>query len=57
LRIHYVTQTGTRPPRFTFFANHTHIIDDGFKRYLENRLRAAFPLEGTPILLRFKKKD
>jgi GTP-binding protein len=57
LRIHYVTQTGTRPPRFTFFANHTHIIDETFKRYLENRLRAAFPLEGTPILLRFKKKD
>jgi GTP-binding protein len=57
LRIHYVTQTGTRPPRFTFFANHTHIIDDNFRRYLENRLRGAFPLEGTPILLRFKKKD
>jgi GTP-binding protein len=57
LRIHYVTQTGTRPPRFTFFANHPHIINDGYRRYLENRLRTAFPLEGTPILLRFKKKE
>ena len=57
LRIHYVTQTGTRPPQFTFFANHPHIIDDTFKRYLENRLREAFDLAGTPVLLKFKKKD
>jgi GTP-binding protein len=57
LRIHYVTQTGTCPPRFTLFANHPHIIDETYRRYLENRLRGAFPLEGTPILLRFKKKD
>jgi GTP-binding protein len=57
LRIHYVTQTGSRPPRFTFFANHPHIIDETYRRYLENRLRETFPLEGTPILLKFKKKD
>ena len=57
LRIHYVTQTKTRPPQFTMFANHPHIIDDPFKRYLENRMREEFPLEGTPITLRFKKKD
>jgi GTP-binding protein len=57
LRINYVTQTGTRPPRFTLFANHPHIIDDTYRRYLENRLRENFPLEGTPILLKFKKKD
>ena len=57
LRIHYITQTGTRPPQFTLFANHPHIIDETYKRYLENRLREAFPLSGTPILLKFKKKD
>ena len=57
LRINYVTQTGTRPPQFTFFANHPDIIDDNFQRYLENRLRGAFPLEGTPIRMRFRKKD
>jgi len=57
LRINYVTQTGTRPPHFTFFANHPDIVDENFRRYLENRLRTAFPLEGTPILMRFRKKD
>jgi GTP-binding protein len=57
LRIHYVTQTGTRPPFFTFFANHPQIVDDSFKRYLEHRLRANFDFEGTPIRMKFKKKD
>lgn len=57
LRIKYVTQTGTKPPRFSFFANHPEMVDDNYKRYLENRMRAAFSLLGTPILLKFKRKD
>lgn len=57
LRINYMTQTGTRPPRFTFFANHPQIIDSNFERYLENRMREKFDLEGTPLIMKFKKKD
>lgn len=57
LRINYVTQTGTKPPHFTFFANHPDIIDENYKRYLENRLRENFDLEGTPVSLHFKRKD
>ena len=57
LRMKYVTQTSTCPPQFTFFANRPDIVDDNYKRYLENRMREAFDLEGTPINLKFKKKD
>lgn len=57
LRVNYVTQTHVRPPGFTFFANHPKLADDNFKRYLENRMREAFDLTGTPITLRFKQKD
>ncbi|MDI6900490.1 MAG: ribosome biogenesis GTPase Der [Anaerosomatales bacterium] len=57
LRIQYGTQTRTRPPGFTFFANHPRLVDDNYRRYLENRLREAFDLVGTPIILKFKKKD
>lgn len=57
LRINYVTQTGQRPPRFTFFANFPQIIDDTYERYLENRLREKFNLEGTPVVMKFKSKD
>lgn len=57
LKMKYVTQTGTCPPQFTFFCNHPDIIEPSFERYLENRLRSTFDLTGTPIRLRFKRKD
>ncbi|NBI33168.1 ribosome biogenesis GTPase Der [Enterorhabdus sp. P55] len=57
LRMKYVTQTSTCPPQFTFFCNRPDIVDDNYERYLENRLRETFDLTGTPIRLKFKKKD
>ena len=57
LRMKYVTQTATCPPQFTFFANRPDLVDDNFERYLENRLRENFELVGTPIRIKFKKKD
>lgn len=57
LRIQYANQSGNCPPAITFFCNYPELIDDNFKRYLENRLRENFDLEGTPIRLRFKKKS
>lgn len=57
LRIKYVTQTGTEPPRFTFFCNRPDVVTDNYKRFLLNRLREEFGLTGTPVRLSFKKKD
>ena len=57
LRMKYVTQTATCPPRFTFFVNRPDLVTDNFERFLENRLRRSFDLEGTPVYLKFKKKD
>lgn len=57
LRMKYVTQTAVRPPQFTFFVNHPDLVDDNYERYLENRMRENFDLVGTPIRLKFKKKD
>lgn len=57
LRMKYVTQTGTCPPQLTFFVNHPEVVTDNFKRFLENRLRASFDLTGTPVVLKFKRKD
>jgi GTP-binding protein len=56
LRVHYVTQTRTAPPGFTFFANHPRLADDNFKRYTENRMRERFDFVGTPIFLKFREK-
>jgi ribosome-associated GTPase EngA len=57
LKIRYGTQTRTSPPGFTLFANHPKLVDHNYRRYMENRMREAFDLTGTPILLKFKAKD
>jgi GTP-binding protein len=57
LKLRYGTQTRTSPPGFVFFANHPRLVDDNFRRYLENRMREAFDLAGTPITLSFRQKD
>lgn len=56
LRMHYVTQTGTKPPTFTFFVNHPDLLTDSYRRYVENRMRATFDFAGTPVRLRFRSK-
>ncbi len=57
LRMKYMTQTHSCPPRFTLFVNHPDIVNDNFERFLENRFRERFDLSGTPITFKFKKKD
>ncbi len=57
LKMKYITQTAVEPPCFTIFVNHPDVVDDNYERYLENRLRESFDLAGTPIRLKFKRKD
>jgi len=57
LRVKYGTQTRQGPPGFTFFANHPKLVDENFRRYMENRMREAFDFTGTPVTLKFRQKD
>ncbi|HAI21896.1 MAG TPA: ribosome biogenesis GTPase Der [Clostridiales bacterium UBA8153] len=56
LKIYYVTQVGTRPPRVACFVNEPSRVTAGYRRYLEGRLRQAFGLEGTPLILQFRPR-
>ncbi len=56
LKIYYATQAETNPPKFVFFVNDDKLVHFSYKRYLENRLRAALDFGGTPISLVFNKK-
>jgi GTP-binding protein len=56
-RIYYATQTGTHPPTFVFFVNDPKLLHFGYERYLENRLRATFGFEGTPLRLYFRPRS
>ena len=57
LSINDVTQTGTKPPKFTFFVNDKKLVHFSYYRYLENQIRENFNFEGTPIILQFKNKS
>ncbi len=57
IKINYVTQVKTKPPGFAFFTNEPKLIDDGYKRFLENRLRDHFGFTGVPVSLFFRKKN
>lgn len=57
LRITYVCQTGIKPPKFTFHVNDKTLVHFSYQRYLENKLRENFDLEGTPIIIEFKNKN
>ncbi|MCI6266835.1 MAG: ribosome biogenesis GTPase Der [Erysipelotrichaceae bacterium] len=57
LKIYFVNQSGIQPPQFTFHVNSKGLIHFSYERYLENKLRENFELEGTPIVLQFKNKN
>lgn len=57
LKIYFVNQSGIKPPKFTFSVNSKGLIHFSYERYLENKLRENFDLEGTPIILQFKNKN
>ncbi len=49
LKIYYMTQASTKPPTFVCFCNNEDLFHFSYQRYLENRIRAVFGLEGTPV--------
>ena len=57
LKIYFVSQTGTKPPKFTFRVNNKGLVHFSYERYLENKIRENFDFEGTPIILQFKNRN
>lgn len=55
-RIFYVTQVGIKPPHLAIFTSAPEGIAPPYIRYLENQLRAAFDLTGTPIKFSFRSR-
>jgi GTPase len=54
-RVLYAVQGASDPPTFTLFTNKEMVPT--YLRYIENRLREAFDLGGTPIKLRVRKRS
>ena len=59
LKIYYITQAGTNPPTFILFVNDRELAHFSYVRYIENKIRETFGLEGTPVrfIIRERSKD
>lgn len=57
IKIKYVTQLpNTQIPSFVFFANLPQYVKEPYKRFLENKIREKWNLEGTPINIFIRQK-
>ena len=56
LKIYYITQPSTNPPTFVLFVNDKDLMHFSYLRYLENCIRNAVDLKGTPINLLVNSK-
>jgi len=57
VKLKFVSQVSVSPPKFNIFSNHPDAINDQYKKYLSNKLKRNFQLEGLPIKVRFKKTN
>ena len=56
LKVFYATQTRTNPPGFVLFVNDPKLVRADYLGYLANRIRAAEPYEGNPVVLRLRAR-
>ncbi|MBQ7717770.1 MAG: ribosome biogenesis GTPase Der [Clostridia bacterium] len=59
LKIYYITQASTNPPTFILFVNDRELAHFSYVRYIENKIRETFGLEGTPVrfIIRERSKE
>ena len=57
LKIYYMTQASTRPPTFVCFVNRKDLFHYSYQRYLDNRIREVFGLEGTPTRYIIRERE
>ena len=56
MKIYYITQVSVRPPSFLVFTDKAGKLHFSAERYLMNRLRERFGFEGTPILIKTRRR-
>ncbi|MBV9303216.1 MAG: ribosome biogenesis GTPase Der [Acidobacteriaceae bacterium] len=56
IRVYYITQASIRPPTFIVFTDKADKMHFSLERFLINRLREQFGFEGTPIVIKTKRR-
>ena len=57
IKLRYAHQGGRNPPIIVIHGNQTKDIPEAYRRYLLNRYRSLFKLQGTPIRIEFRSGD
>lgn len=57
LRIYYMTQVETNPPRFVLFINKPTLMTESYRKYLLNSFREIYGFPGCPIRLEMRGKE
>lgn len=57
LRIYYMAQVASRPPKFILFVNSPSLMTESYKKYLYNQFREAYGFTGVPLLIHLKGKQ
>jgi len=56
LKLFYIAQIETRPPRFSIHVNHRNRLTRDYAYFVENRLRDRYALEGIPLVIDFVER-
>jgi GTP-binding protein len=56
LRLLYMTQIGTRPPRFAIAVNSRSRVTRDYAYFVENRLRERYGFDGVPLIIDFNER-
>jgi GTPase len=56
LRMLYMAQVGTRPPRFAISVNSRTRVTRDYAYFLENRLRSRYAMDGVPLIIDFNER-
>jgi GTP-binding protein len=56
IKIYYITQASIRPPTFIVFTDKADKLHFSLERFLINRLREKFGFDGTPIVIKTKRR-
>jgi GTPase len=56
LKLLYMAQIGTRPPRFAIQVNSRQRVTRDYAYFIENRLRERYAFEGVPVVIDFAER-
>ncbi len=57
IKLRYAHQGGQNPPIIVIHGNQTESLPEAYRRFLTNRFREAFHLEGTPIRIELRSGE